>query len=81
MDKPIIIMDTVTPIELAAKDLSKDMKCVVNSFQKNLNENVSFIYWTNINISKQTYDKSEFYLEDKICHEHILWSLHNVSIP
>jgi hypothetical protein len=80
MDKPIIITDTITPIKLAAEDLSKDMKCVVNGFQKNSNDDLSFIYWTKISISKQTYDKSEWYLENTICHKQLLWSLHHVSL-
>lgn len=79
MNKPIIVTDTITPIELATEDLSKNMKCVLSGFQTYSNDELSLIYWTKVNISKQTYDKREWFLEDTICHKQILWSLHNVS--
>lgn len=79
MDKPIIVTNTVAPIELATEDLTKNMKCVVNSFQKHSNSDLTPIYWTGVNISKQTYDKVEWYLEDTICNTQkiIQW---NVSL-
>lgn len=68
MDEPIVITNTIAPIELATEDLTKDMKCIVNSLQKYLNYDLTPIYWNNVNISKQANDKVEWYLEDTICH-------------
>jgi len=80
MEKPIITT-IVAPIELATEDkLSNNTKCVVTSFQKQSNNDLSLIYWNVGNISKQPYDKSEWYLEDTICHSQIWNSLQNVSL-
>lgn len=69
----------VTPIKLATEDLSNNTECVVTSLQKQLNNDLSFIYWNVVNILKQKYDKSEWYLEDTICHSQIWNLLQNVS--
>lgn len=68
MDIPIIVTNTIAPIELATEDLTNNMKCIVNSLQKHLNNNLTPIYWNNVKISKQMHNKVEWYLEDTICH-------------
>jgi len=76
-----IIATIVAPIELAAEDkLSNNTECVVTSFQKQSNNDLSLIYWNAANISKQPYDKGDWYLEDTICHSQIWNSLQNVSL-
>lgn len=68
MDKPIVVTNMIAPIELASEDLTNNTKCIVNGLQKHLNNNLTPTYWNNVNISKQTDDKIEWYLEDTICH-------------
>lgn len=81
MEKSIIPSSMVAPIELVDEDqLSNNTECVVPSFQKQSNNELQLIYWNVVNIAKQTYDKSEWYLEDTICHSQIWDSLQNVSI-
>lgn len=80
MDKPIIVTSTVAPIELATEKLSKNMNCVVSSFEKYINSELSLVYWNMVNISKQIYSEDEFYLDDTICNGDIR-SLRNVSLP
>lgn len=76
------IMATIgAPIELATEDkLSSNTECVVTSFQKQSNNDLPIIYWNVVNISKQPYNKGEWYLEDTICHSQIWNSLQNVSL-
>lgn len=76
-----IIATIIAPIELATEDkLSNNTECVVTKFQKQSNNDLSLIYWNVVNVSKQSYDKSEWYLEDTICHSQIWNSLQNVSL-
>lgn len=79
MDEPIVVTSTVAPIELAAEKLSENLICVVSSFKKFTNNNLSLVYWNMVDISKQI-DKNELYLEDTICDGRIL-SLQDVSYP
>jgi len=62
----------VASIKLATEDLSNNTECVVISFQKQSNSDLLLKYWNVVNISKQAYDKSEWYLEDTICHWYLL---------
>lgn len=81
MEKSIIVTNMVAPIELATENqLSNNTECVVTSFQKQSNNDLSLIYWNVVNILKQPHDKSEWYLEDTICHSQIWNSLQNVSL-
>ena len=81
MENSINVTSLVTPIELAAEDqLLNNMECIVTSFQKQSNDDLSLMYWNVVNISKQSYGKSEWYLEDTICHLQIRNSLQNVSL-
>ncbi|XP_025208382.1 flocculation protein FLO11-like isoform X2 [Melanaphis sacchari] len=76
-----IITDSmmVTSIELATEELSNNTKCVVISLQKQSKNDLSLIYWNVVNILKQEYDKSEYYLEDTICHSQIWNLLQNIT--
>jgi len=81
MENSIIATSMTAPIELATEDrLSNNTECVVTSFQKQSNNDLSLAYWNVVNILKQPYDKSEWYLEDTICHSQIWNSLQNVSL-
>lgn len=80
MDKPIIVTGAVAPIELATEDLSENTKCVVHSFQKHSNNDLTLVYWNTVNVSKiEWYNNNEWYiLKDTFCHEKI-WSSQHVS--
>lgn len=80
MDTPITVTSTVAPIELATKDLSENIKCVVNSFQKHSDNDLTLVYWNMVNISKiEWFDNNEWYiLKDIFCQDKV-WSLHHVS--
>lgn len=80
MKKSATAFSMIAPIELATEDLLNDTECVVTSSQKQSNDDLSLIYWNVVNISKQTYEKSDWYLEDTICHSQIWYLLHNVSL-
>ncbi|KAF0763719.1 mucin-5AC-like, partial [Aphis craccivora] len=74
IEKSMITNSMVTPIKLATGDLSNNTECVVTSLQKQSSNDLSLIYWDVVNILKQKFDKSEWYLEDTICHSQ-LWNL------
>lgn len=80
MDRPVVVTSTVAPIELATGNLSENIKCVVNSFQKHSNHELTLVYWSMVNISKnEEYDNNEWYiLKDIFCHKRI-WPLQHVS--
>lgn len=83
LNKPVVVTNTLAPIGLAKvkKNLSKtNMSCVVSGFQKSSNEELSMFYWNAVNVSKQEYHKTEWYLNDTICHGKTIWSLINVSL-
>lgn len=79
MDKPIIATSIVAPVELATKELSKNINCVISSFEKYINNELSIIYWNMVNVSTHIYSQGDFYLEDIICDKGI-WPLQNVSL-
>jgi len=76
----MITNSMVTPIKLATGDLSNNTECVVTSLQKQSSNDLSLIYWDVVNILKQKFDKSEWYLEDTICHSQLWNLLQNVSL-
>lgn len=80
MDTPVIVTSTVAPIELATEYLSENIKCVVNSFQKYSNNDLTLVYWNMVNVSEiEWFNNSEWYIiNDTFCHEKI-WSSPHVS--
>lgn len=79
MDRPVTADDTVAPIEMASDDLSKDTECVVSGIEKRPDSRAALIYWNEVNVSEQAHDKSEWHLQDTLCHSDAL-STRSVSI-
>lgn len=68
MTVPVLTTNEVAPIKLAADDLSKNMRCGVSGFQQHSDDNLTFIHWNMVNVSKRyKSDKTVWYLEDTIC--------------